>query len=61
MLEDPNLQSTYLIIDALDECEKDLPILLDFIVQNSALPRAKWIVSSRNIPNIEQKLRLDRS
>ena len=61
MLEDPNLQSTYMIIDALDECEKDLPILLDFIVQNSVLPRAKWIVSSRNIPNIEQKLRLDRS
>jgi len=61
ILADPNLQSTYLIIDALDECDKDLPRLLDFIIQNSASTRVKWIVSSRNIPDIEQKLRLDRS
>jgi hypothetical protein len=61
ILQDPSLNSTYLIIDALDECEKDLPVLLDFIVQNSALPRVKWIVSSRNVSDIGQRLRLDRS
>ena len=61
ILQDPSLNSTYLIIDALDECEKDLPVLLDFIVQNSALPRVKWIVSSRNVSDIEQRLRPDRS
>jgi hypothetical protein len=61
ILRDPSLNSTYLIIDALDECEKDLPVLLDFIVQNSALTRVKWIVSSRNVSDIEQRLRLDRS
>jgi hypothetical protein len=59
MLEDPSLQGTYLVIDALDECVIDLPRLLDFIVQNSMTSRVKWVVSSRNKPDIEQKLRLD--
>jgi hypothetical protein len=35
---------------------EDLPKLLNFIVQNSALPRVKWIVSSRNRPDIEEQL-----
>jgi hypothetical protein len=61
ILEDPDLQSTYLIVDALDECEKDLTLLLDFILQNSKQRRVKWIVSSRNIPDIEQRLRPDNS
>ncbi|KAF2200662.1 HET-domain-containing protein [Delitschia confertaspora ATCC 74209] len=40
ILQDPSLNSTYLIIDALDECVEDLPKLLKFIVeQSSALPR----------------------
>jgi hypothetical protein len=58
MLQDQNLHSAYLIIDALDECAaEDLPKLLDFIVKkSSAYPRAKWIVSSRNWPSIEKKL-----
>jgi hypothetical protein len=57
ILEDPHLQSTYLIIDALDECIKDVELLLEFIVQKScASPRVKWIVSSRNWPNIERTL-----
>ena len=33
ILQDPSLNSTYLLIDALDECVADLPKLLDFIVQ----------------------------
>ena len=58
ILQDPSLKSAYLIIDALDECQtEDLPQLLDFIVQkSSASPRVKWIVSSRNWPNIEERL-----
>jgi hypothetical protein len=57
ILQDPNLNNTYLIIDALDECETDLPKLLDFVVQQSpASSRVKWIVSSRNWPGIEERL-----
>ncbi|PLB47715.1 hypothetical protein P170DRAFT_385593, partial [Aspergillus steynii IBT 23096] len=43
-----DLRSTYLIIDALDECTKDLPRLLHLIQKSSAYPHVKWIVSSRN-------------
>lgn len=57
ILQDPSLNSTYLIIDALDECVSDLPKLLDFIVQKSCMsPRVKWIVSGRNRPDIEERL-----
>ena len=59
MLQAPSLNSTYLIIDALDECVVDLPKLLDFIVQKSSVsPRVKWIVSSRNWPDIEERLEI---
>jgi hypothetical protein len=62
ILQDPTLQNTYLIIDALDECVKDMPKLLEFIVQKSSIsPRVKWIISSRNDNNIERRLRLDHS
>jgi hypothetical protein len=57
ILQDPNLGRTYLIVDALDECMVDRPKLLDFIVElSSASPRVKWIVSSRNWPDIEGRL-----
>jgi hypothetical protein len=57
VLQDPSLSTTYLIVDALDECVTDLPKLLDFIVkQSSASSRFKWIVSSRNWPGIEEQL-----
>jgi hypothetical protein len=57
VLQDPNLNTTYLIIDALDECVNDLPKLLDFVAkQSSASSRVKWIVSSRNWPDIEEGL-----
>jgi Cdc6-like AAA superfamily ATPase len=59
ILEDPSLNSTYLIVDALDECREDLPKLLRFIVQKSSISRrVKWIVSSRNSLNIEEHLEL---
>jgi Cdc6-like AAA superfamily ATPase len=49
ILQDPSLNSTYLIIDALDECVTDLPKLLLFIgEQLSVSRRVKWLISSRN-------------
>ncbi|PVH69239.1 hypothetical protein DL98DRAFT_661794 [Cadophora sp. DSE1049] len=57
ILQDPKLNSTCLVVDALDECEVDLPKLLHLIVQTSSIsPRTKWIVSSRNWPSIEKDL-----
>ncbi|KAH8586999.1 hypothetical protein B0O99DRAFT_527618 [Bisporella sp. PMI_857] len=57
ILQDPNLDDTYLIVDALDECVVDLPRLLDFIAQISSVStRVKWVVSSRNWPEIEKTL-----
>lgn len=56
ILQDPNLNKTYLVIDALDECI-DFTKLLDLIAEQSSLPcQAKWIVSSRNWPSIEERL-----
>ena len=60
ILQDPRLKSIYLIIDALDECTVNLNQLLDLISRTaSTSPRVKWIVSSRNEPNIEARLRVD--
>jgi hypothetical protein len=57
ILQDPNLNGAYFIIDGLDECVADLPKLLDFIVRNSSISsHFKWIVSSRNWPDIEERL-----
>jgi len=57
VLRDPNLKTTYLLIDALDECDTDLLKLLDFAAkQLSASSRVKWLVSSRNLPDIEDQL-----
>lgn len=44
MLADPDLPRTYVLIDALDECQQDLPNLLECIVQNcgsSRIPKKK--------------------
>ncbi|CAG8325355.1 unnamed protein product [Penicillium salamii] len=59
ILKDPSLQSIFLIIDALDECITGLPSLLDLITQvSSAYQQIKWIVSSRNWPDIEERLEI---
>jgi hypothetical protein len=48
---------TYLVIDALDECTNGLRFLLDLIVQESSVnPQIKWVVSSRNWPEITERL-----
>ena len=57
ILNDPIQDRTYVMIDALDECVTGLRKLLDFIGKKSCLfPRVKWIVSSRNWPDIEEQL-----
>ncbi|KAK1776790.1 hypothetical protein QBC45DRAFT_204092 [Copromyces sp. CBS 386.78] len=59
ILQDPSLRTTYLVIDALDECVEDWSQLLDLIAQQSSRSsRVKWIVSSRNSPHIEEQLEI---
>lgn len=58
MTRDKNLESSYLVVDALDECVADLHKLLDLIIHTTALsPHVKWLVSSRNELYIEQKFK----
>ena len=60
IIYDDRLQQAYIVIDALDECIVGRDQLLRFIAQHAmALPRVKWIVSSRNIPTIENLLEID--
>jgi hypothetical protein len=61
ILQDPGLQSVYFFIDALDECQHDLPKLLKLINQHSAAGRIKWILSSRNKIDVERDLRISES
>ncbi|KAF2022867.1 HET-domain-containing protein [Setomelanomma holmii] len=57
VLQDTSLNTMYLVIDALDECVIDQPKLLAFIAKQSSLSsHVKWIVSSRNLPDIEEQL-----
>lgn len=58
MLRDPERPAIFLIVDALDECEAELPQLLSLIKQTMSIsdPPIKWIVSSRNRNDIEQGL-----
>ncbi|UZP36618.1 hypothetical protein NXS19_004434 [Fusarium pseudograminearum] len=57
ILKAPLMNQTVLIIDALDECEKNQKELLDFIVETNSKLGIKWLVSSRKDPVIENKLR----
>jgi hypothetical protein len=60
IIQDPDLKITYLIVDALDEFETDLPRLLNLIARTASVsPCIKWIMSSRNEPDIEARLRPD--
>ncbi|KAJ1322937.1 ankyrin repeat domain-containing protein 50 [Microdochium nivale] len=61
ILRDPSLPPAFIVIDALDECTKDLPSLLSFISRTADKSQAKWLVSSRNIIDIERGLRLNPS
>jgi hypothetical protein len=56
MLQDASLHNAILVIDALDECTINRPKLTNLIVNLSKLCNAKWIISSRNWPEICQEL-----
>ncbi|KAL7803365.1 hypothetical protein V8C44DRAFT_353199 [Trichoderma aethiopicum] len=57
MLQDPALESACLVLDALDECDSGRKHLLDLIVESTSVaPHVKWVVSSRNSPDIEAKM-----
>ena len=60
ILRDRKTDGACLVVDALDECERDRPQLLDLIVHAATTCRhVKWLISSRNNPDIESRLRLD--
>jgi hypothetical protein len=61
MLDDASLSPTYLLVDALDECTSGLSELLHIITDASfgRRSRVKWLVTSRNIPEIERYLQPD--
>ncbi|KAL6921408.1 hypothetical protein FSST1_005434 [Fusarium sambucinum] len=52
ILADSALREAVLVIDALDECVTDLHLLLDLLVDLSQ-HKVRWIVSSRNWPEID--------
>jgi hypothetical protein len=62
MLNDSSLERVYFIVDALDECDSGLSQLLDVIAPRKPepSPKVKWLVASRNRPDIEERLRPDR-
>lgn len=58
VVRDKDLHTTYLFVDAPDECVTNLDKLLDLIIRTTAIsPRVKWLVSSRNESHIEQRLK----
>ena len=58
IVQSPLLQTTYLVVDGLDECVEDLNRLLELIkISVSANSKVKWIVSSRNLRTIETEFR----
>lgn len=60
VLKELRSHTTYLVVDALDECTTDLPKLLEFFCQMLEVPTcAKLIVSSRNEAMGEHRLQLN--
>ena len=48
ILQDLSSTSTFLVIDALDECVTDLPKLVKLVIDiSTACPHVKWVLSSR--------------
>ncbi|RKL16690.1 Vegetative incompatibility protein HET-E-1 [Fusarium oxysporum] len=56
ILEDETSADCIIIIDALDECTEDREKLIGYISQCSVSCKAKWVISSRNWPEIESQL-----
>ncbi|KAL2802760.1 hypothetical protein BJX63DRAFT_437581 [Aspergillus granulosus] len=61
MVQSSTKATIFLLIDALDECELDLPGLLRLITatKSTSSVQVKWVVSSRNRDDIEQALEFD--
>lgn len=60
---DSKLSAAYLVIDALDECEEGRQQLLEIIRDTASVTSVpiKWIMSSRNRPDIDQQCTFDDS
>ncbi|RDW58335.1 hypothetical protein BP5796_12265 [Coleophoma crateriformis] len=58
LLQDNTIPTIYILVDALDECDRGREDLLKFICENAAeeKSKAKWLVSSRNHLDIEMGL-----
>ncbi|KAH7012684.1 uncharacterized protein B0I36DRAFT_378380 [Microdochium trichocladiopsis] len=59
ILQDPILGPSCFVVDALDECRNYSELQL--VIETSSTSRAKWIVSSRNWPDIEERLGMTQS
>ncbi|PNP76753.1 hypothetical protein FNYG_09856 [Fusarium nygamai] len=56
MLDDETTDGCMFVIDALDECTVDRDELITLVCRLSSAYKSKWIVSSRNCPEIEAQL-----
>ncbi|KAH6656334.1 beta transducin-like protein HET-E2C*40 [Truncatella angustata] len=56
MMQSGRLNKTIFVIDALDECTTDRAKLIELIIRESQNGQAKFLVSSRNWPEIEEDL-----
>ncbi|CZR41682.1 uncharacterized protein FPRO_11272 [Fusarium proliferatum ET1] len=56
ILEDEISADFIVVIDALDECTEGREKLIGYISQCSVSCKAKWVISSRNWPDIESQL-----
>ncbi|CAG7555193.1 unnamed protein product [Fusarium equiseti] len=56
MLDDEITSDCIFVVDALDECSEDREWLIELLTRFSSTSKAKWIVSSRNWPEIEAQL-----
>lgn len=59
MLRDTTLGTVFVLIDAVDECDNGMHDFLEWVIDQSSDPssRAKWLLSSRHSPEIEDYLR----
>ncbi|PCD34690.1 hypothetical protein AU210_007287 [Fusarium oxysporum f. sp. radicis-cucumerinum] len=57
LLQDPSMQNAVLVVDALDECKSGRDRLITLIGDLSRSCSARWIISSRNWPEIARGLR----
>jgi hypothetical protein len=55
VIQDPEFQLTYFIIDDLDQCTVDQQNLVDFVIHSTKSFRVSWIVSSCDSPTIQEQ------